>query len=369
MFATQTIKNAGKVILRLLAMRIRREGIWGGWVIVMDTIRTFSACALCVLALQNVSNAAGFSTNFNITASESWVNEVGSCSFASTVCPVQFGNGDPTPFQLTLVTVGSQTYFHTIVGDPASGFAIESYTPYGAGPSPTHTAGDNMILEGDFSPTGGGNEQRYIGAGDPLDWLYMRNNTNMSNVFGDYHASGSGSQTPSSTVFRMVMTSADGTMSMEVDKPFLDKKPMISQTIQDGTMSSVFVADMRALSYSDMNTPIKITNSLTINDSTIPTGSGNFEMALAQHSDVTAGRYTFDATGVGWDTIYGWDSLDSHYQYGTYHYAEGTGFDPLTFDWASVFDYSQNALNCSRARITGDNRNQNAGGASCPGHP
>jgi hypothetical protein len=133
----------------------------------------------------------------------------------------------------------------------------------------------------------------------------------------------------------------------------------------------VFVADMRALSYSDMNTPIKITNNLTINDPSIPSGSSNFEMALAQHPDVTAGRYTFDATGVGWDTQYGWDSPGSFYTFGTYHYADGTGFDPLNFDWTSVFDYSQNALNCTRASGSGDSRliNGTTPGESCPGHP
>lgn len=368
-------------------MHLRGEGIWGRWLIVMESARGFITVCIAVCAsfiISHTALAAGFSTNFQPTVSSGWVNQEGYCSFASTGCDGnnQWGNGDPTPFELSLVTVGGVTYFHTLVGDPASGFAIESYTQYGSGPNGTN---GNSVQIGDFSPTGGGNARSAMDpatANDPMSLTFLQTNTNMANPFGDpvhtdivgnpiaiAEISGSGSQTPSTTVFRMVMTSADGTMSMEAYKPFLDKKPLISQTIQDGSMSSVFAADMRGLSYADMNTPIKITNNLTINDPTIPTGSGNFEMALAQQPNVTAGRYTF-TPGSGWDTNLGWDSPNSTYGFGTYTYADGAGFDPLTFNWGSVFDYSQNALNCLRvASGTGDSRLINNSGASCPGHP
>lgn len=365
-------------------MHLRGEGIWGRWLVVMESARGFIAGCVslfCLFLFSQAAVAAGFSTNFQPTSSSAWTAQQGYCSFASTSCDAinNWGNGDPSPFELNLVTVGGVTYFHTLVGDPASGFAIESYTQWGAGSSGSTPT---QIVNGQNSPSGGGNARSVIG-NNPISESLIQDTLNSANPFGDPNipntpadpllsakVSGSGSQTPSTTVFRMVLTSADGTMSMEAYKPFLDKKPMISQTIQDGTMSSVFAADMRGVSYDDMNSPISITNNLTINDPKLPTGSGNFEMALAQQPDVTAGRYTFDATGVGWDTTTGWDSPDSVYTFGQYNYLEGAGFNPLTFNWASVFDYSQNALNCNRVN-TGPSMSRMTmnGGASCPGHP
>ena len=149
---------------------------------------------------------------------------------------------------------------------------------------------------------------------------------------------------------------------------------MISQTVEDGTMSAAFAMDMRTIGYSDMNTPIEITNNVTIADPQIPNGSANFEMALAQHSTVTAGRYSY-AAGTKWDTVYGWESPGSTFGLGTYTYLNGeSGFDPYTFNWSGMFDYSQNALSCARPSINDNKRNDwgaqgHGGGASCPGHP
>ena len=178
--------------------------------------------------------------------------------------------------------------------------------------------------------------------------------------------SGTGTGDPTETVFRMVLTSAKGDMSMEVSKPFLDKKPLISQTVQDGSMSSTFVADMRAISYSDMNTPVPIVNDLKISDPTLA-GAADFEMSLSQHSTVTAGRYTY-TPGAGWNNPNGWDNPGSSFTPGQYTYFDSTGFDPFNYDWASNFHYDENAYNCAHAQIN-ISRNDLAGGASCPGHP
>ena len=179
----------------------------------------------------------------------------------------------------------------------------------------------------------------------------------MSNPLAtDYRVSGTGSVNPSYTVFRMVLTDAAGGMSMEVYKPFLDKKPRISQTIQDGSMSSVFVADERALSYGDSSTPAPVINNLVINDPALPTaGAGDFEMALAQIPDVTAGRFTF-TPGTGWnDPAAGWNTAGSTFGQGSYAYVDGQGFDPLNFDWSTVFNYADNAIACSSPATTGNN--------------
>lgn len=295
--------------------------------------------------------AAGFATNFQPDVpGTAWGDPFsGYCDFGK--CRSYIGNGDPTPFGLMVVQVNGQYYFHTIVGDPATGFAMESYTRA----SNLSSSNDVPGLGGAFSPDGGGLERSVIGnTGLATDLGFFQNSLNFSNTFGDTRVSGTGSMDPTKTVFRMVLTDVAGGMSMEVSKPFLDKKPRISQTVQDGSMTSVFVTDQRALSYSDSSTPAPVVNNLVINDPKLPNaGAADFEMALAQNPDITSGRFTF-TPGTGWDNAahdptLGWDSTDSTFGQGTYSYVGGQAFDPLTFNWASVFNYAENALGCTAA--------------------
>ena len=305
------------------------------------------------------SYAAGFSTNFQPIAS-SWGggSNTGYCTFGTCITGHNYSNGDPTPFEEMIVVINNVRYIHTLVGDPASGFAVESYTRWGPSPNNSTVTNDIPDQGGVFSPDGGGNARSVIDPGNTVSGSIippggantrdvLQNDLNMNNALGDYRISGTGSNDPSQTVFRMVMTTAD--MSLDVSKPFLDKKPMISQTVQDGTMSSVFVTDMRSLSYTDGSTSAPVINNLVLNDPGIPgAGAADFEMALAQNPDITAGRFTF-TRGTGWNTSGGWDVTGSTFGEGTYSYVGGQGFDPLNFNWASVFDYAQNAFACSNA--------------------
>jgi hypothetical protein len=355
--------------------------------------RRYSAVLLCFsgfLALNSpLSHAAGFTTNFQPTASNwSASQTLGYCGF--NVCPSghSVGNGDPTPFEESFIVVNNVKYIHVLVGDPTTGFASESYTLWGPGPYTTDTS---IIpdLGGVFNPAGGGNETSVIGnvpltATNVPAWNgaalpFLQNNMNMSNPFAQSHISGTGTTDPSTTVFRVVVIDPGGGMSMDVSKPYLDKKPIISQTVQDGTMSSVFVTDMRALSYSDKSTAAPVVNNLVINDPNIPgSGAGNFEMALAQTPDITSGRFTFDKPGnFGWNNANGWIANGSSFVQGSYSYIDSAGFNPVTFDYASVFDYAQNATACTQAPSVGVVRQQ-AGGpvagagvgqTTCPGHP
>lgn len=320
---------------------------------------------------------ADFRTNFDMpsfTGPGEFYSGSGYCTFGSAICAASlFGNGDPTPFAERVESINGIDYFHVIVGDPASGFAEESYTRYGAGFG-------SAVIQGSYSPDGGGMETAFIsgwpgspntGAGN--QWVV--DSGNIGNPLASVHVSGNGSQDPTKSVFRMIMTSAKGDMSLDVSKPFLDKKPIISQTVQSGNMTSVFVADMRGLSYSEMNNSAPVINTLVIQDPTIPgNGAANFNMADAPQSTVTAGRFTF-TPGAGWNTAagVGWAADNSSFDLGTYVYAGGGGFDAYSFDWTTVFDYSQNALNCTRPSV-GNNvgestRIQEAGGEGCPGHP
>lgn len=371
-----------------MSLNVRSFRMPGGWVrwVIGGAGRSWVAASVAVAGFVFLSlsttpaRAVDFSLNFQPNQPPGWPTTTGVCTFASATCTSSiFGNGDPTPFSQTLTNIGGVTYFHTIVGDPASGFAIESYTQWAPGPNANSATNPTDLSVGDFSPTSGGNARSVIGNSSTTNGStsnpsnsFMQNNTNLGNPLALSQFSGNGTGDPTKMVFRMVMTSAKGDMSMEVTKPFLDKKPLISQTVQSGTMSSSFVADMTALSYSDKNTPATVTNSLVINDPTLPAGSGaNFDMSLAQHPDVTAGRYTY-TPGTGWNTTSGWDVDNSTFDPGSYSYFEGGGFNPLTFDWTTNFNYNENALACSRPATTGVTRNSSMGGltgANCPGHP
>ena len=288
--------------------------------------------------------AAGFTTNFVPNGSGYSINVTGYCGYGG--CQSDIGNGDPTPFGIRVENIDGVNYFHTLVGDPATGFAVESYTRVN-GLNASNSIDSNGTA---FSPDGGGNERSVIGTGAAATPSFLQNSMNMSNSLGNPLVSGTGSVDPNYTVFRMVLNDPDAGMSMDVSKPFLDKKPLISQTVQDGTMKSVFVADERALSYSDSSTPAPVSNTLVINDPLLPTaGAADFEMALAQIPDVTAGRYTF-TRGTGWnDPTLGWNTPGSTFGEGTYTYVGAQGFDPLSFNWASVFNYDDNSVACTRS--------------------
>ena len=335
---------------------------------------------------------ADFSTNFSTaTFRGGSLYNSGSivCPFADpNGCQGQiFGNGDPTAFAEETINVAGTVYWHVIVGDPASGFAQESYTRYGKNNAygiDSGSSADGTSLSGAFSLDSGGNENLTSTCGGFQSCIEQSENlmaqkSNIGKPLAGPHISGDGSGNPSYTVFHMILISADGDMSLDVDKPFLDTKPRISQTVQDSNMTSTFVADMRGIGYQDMNNPIGIINDTVIDDPTIPgaTGAANFTMANAQDSTVTAGRFTF-TPGTGWNTPNGWDAPNSSFGLGSYsYYGAPTGFDVFTVDWREFFDYGQNILNCTREGSISSNVTGVAtrismgqgGGFSCPGHP
>jgi len=208
------------------------------------------------------------------------------------------------------------------------------------------------------------------------------------NPLDSVHISGNGGLDPSRSVFHMVLVSPNGDMAMDVNKPFLDKKPIISQTVQEGGMTSTFVADMTMLRYSEMNKAAPVMNSLVFDDPSIPgNGAANFDMANSQQSDISAGRFTFTKpAGYGWNTAKGWDTPGSYFTLGVYTYYDApTGFDVYNADWASYFEYDQNALGCLRGggryvrqdegkgsyqgdNVFGDGAGGPTGIGSCPGH-
>jgi len=306
-------------------------------------------------------HAAGFATNFQSELSTWTGQNTGSCAFGQ--CVSHNGNSDPTPFAETVVKIDGVWYFHTIVGDPASGFAMEAYNRAANVDTGTVPVGDIQSNGTGFSPDGGGNLTSVIGnfgiGRTPSTIGVLHGDLNSANPLGDYRVSGTGGNAPDHTAFRMIMTSPSGDMSMEVVKPFLDKKPKISQTVQDAGMTATFITDERALNYHQSGTAAPVTNTLVLNDPSIPgSGAADFSMDLAQQADITAGRFTY-TPGTGYsnaenDPSLGWNSTDSNFDFGTYSYVDSQGFDAINYDWSQVFDYSQNAISCSTYPTAGN---------------
>ena len=199
--------------------------------------------AIFSLSGLTVADAAGFPLNFQPGIANTWdTDNMGACGYGQ--CAANNGNADPTPFAENIVTIDNVLYFHTITGDPTTGFAIEAYTR--AGPAGISGSAGNELISSSanaFGLDGGANLTSVIGnfsgSRTSTNTDVLHNDLNSGNPLGNHLVSGTGGNAPDHSAFRMVMTSAKGDMSMEVSKPFLDKKPIISQTVQDGTMTSV----------------------------------------------------------------------------------------------------------------------------------
>ncbi len=308
---------------------------------------------LSVLMTPITHAATAFQLNFNnqIPVSLATCGPTSDCTVRGgdrLLAGSSVSGNDGTRFIQEQLYIGNDLFFHVVVGDPATGFASESYTRS----SQAAAANVSTALLGGapnpFSPDSGGNE---IGVG--TNAINRTNLPDSRTLFGNARApldprsnlTGSGTGDPSRTVLRVSVS--DGEMSQEVSKPVLDRKPRISQLTTDNAgMVGEFVADMRSVSYREKNKTIPITNRLHIDDPTLPSpGSADFDMSMVQRSSVTAGKYDY-TVGAGWNTADGWTAPGAVFTPGTYS-GEGAGFDPLTTNWATFFSQTQNATACN----------------------
>lgn len=257
------------------------------------------------------------------------------------------------------VSIGGTDYMHLVIGQTSSGFVQESYitallaTPFGGRP---------------FSPDSGGNERALIGDQATLDLSGSNIKLQPGRLFGNakdpfgvtvdpasgfspYDLSGNGTGNPTRATLRTVVS--DGEMSMEVFKPMLERKPLVTQEINDGEISVDYQSDTRAIGYSDLNRAGTVSNRTSVNAPDMPSaGAADFDMSMTQRSLVTAGQYSYSA-GAGWSAPSdpsgsgGWDVDGSTFDEGTYTYVDGNGFDVYAVDWSGFFNYSQNAAKCN----------------------
>ena len=308
-----------------------------------------------------------FQPNGTLVIGGNFTTELGSTGIA------RIGGNDGSRFIQDTAWIDGVRYWHVVVGDPATGFSMESYVTAHRVALGRGTSTGTSQRGG--SPDSGGNERAYL-TSLPLA-LNENNVRNLSgrlighakdplgvtvspaSGFKPYDLSGNGTMNPARMTMRMSLTDSD--ISLDVFKPILGRKPLISQTTQafnstthEGEMVSRFVVDMRSVSYSTSNKILPITNRLTLLGSDIFTvGAGDFDMSMAQHSNVSAGQYIF-TPGAGWSAPtdingdLGWDVAGSTFEEGTYTYADGHGgFNVYGVKWESFFDQDKNALACA----------------------
>ncbi len=331
----------------------------------------------CVLALLlalllggNSPSRAEFSLNFTVGSGASGFAP-GNCGIGGQytgMCQIGMGisapiDPDATPFYHAQITIDGVPYWHTIVGDPRDGFAMESYIAM----SGMSLNSDSGGKPSDLFPSGTDLEVLSGNGWDPLGLDPTRS----------FDYTGNGSADPNKVVVRQVMggtwdaatnvwSCGGASYCSEFLKGGLLSKPVVTQTINDlpAGMNSYFKLDMSMLSYSDDSAAATLVNILTLTDAPM----GDFDMATdtqAGRSSVTGGRYIYTSCanpaafgGHCWQDadVYSDDTWD--YQEGSYSYVDG-GTDPLLYDWSLYWDPDQNPIGsgneakCDSGIITG----------------
>jgi len=249
------------------------------------------------------------------------------------------GNDDGTPFLQETLDLNGQRYFHLIVGDHTTdSMAQEVFIQV----SPGNNSKDGITFSD--SLCNNCSESRQFSAGDALN-----SNSNFN---------GNGGGNPSRVMMQQMVK--DGSYQGQFLKDSFTQKPLINSTVSTPDMISTVILDMRGSDYSQI-TPIGLSN-VTITQTMLGPDkfgtSGNFDIQTqGQHVDVTAGGFTYtpgpSSSGGGG---------------GVYTYFEGTGFNPLNFDYAAYCDPSQNAAATGSGRGGGGFGGfGSGGGAACGG--
>ncbi len=284
----------------------------------------------------------------------------------NSMCNIGQASTDPdtTPFYQGTALIDGNNYWHIIVGDPANGFAMESYVPVSALLSPT--GGKPSV----FFPWDTDLEAVSGNGWDPLGLDPSRN----------FDYTGNGSADPTKVVLRQVMGGIwdAGTQTWscggeafcsEFLKEDMAFKPKIAQTINDvpGMMTSYFELDMSSLGYNDDSTAGTLQNTLTITDPDMPAAypnAGDFDMMTdrqAGYSTVTGGRYTYTPSCTSSTTCWSdRDIGDGNWEFdeGFYSYVSGDA-DVLNYEWDVYWDPDQNPIGpgneakCDSGIITG----------------
>ncbi len=327
-----------------------------------------SLLLLFLIHFNSVSFSGDIPLNFQLEPGYSNIFP-GNCGIdgqSSSMCVIGQGSIDPdtTPFYQGRVSIDGNNYWHIIVGDPANGFAMESYVPVSGLLSATGGKPSDFFPRDTDLETVSGN------GWDPLGLDPSRN----------FDYTGNGSADPTKVVLRQVMggiwdadtqtwSCGGEAFCSEFLKEEMAFKPKITQTINDvpGMMISDFELDMSSISYNDDSTAGTIKNTLIITDPDMPTpypNAGDFDMMTdrqAGYSTVTGGRYTYTPACTNPTTCWSDGNIrdgDWDFEEGSYSYVAGDA-DPLNYEWDVYWNPDQNPIGpgneakCDSGIITG----------------
>lgn len=254
-----------------------------------------------------------------------------------------------------------ETYWHTIVGDPSTGFAMESYIPRINSFESTSGGKPSKIISRASLEVFSGNGWDPLGKGDPSR---------------DFNYTGNGTADPTKVIVRQVMggtwnsttgdwscNTTDGYCSEFIKNQFLFK-PKVTQKINEADMAQNFVLDMSSIKYDDDTTAGSIINTLTITDPDMPDfdpTAGDFQMidgiitishptsgSSSINPNVTGGRYTYTQCNgpINYNGVeHCWQDNDINnwdYEEGSYSYVNGGAADVMNYEWDVYWDPSQN---------------------------
>ncbi len=329
---------------------------------------------LFLLGAESAWSETNMSLNFNTGPGDNSFYP-GACNMSGApvadnacgISPAEFQaepDPDETPFfQGTYTDPDTQiSYWHIIVGDPGTGFAMESYTPMIKSYESTSGGKPSKIFQR-------GTESLETRSGNGWDPLGL-------NPARDFDYTGNATGDPTRTIMRQVMGGSwDATTNTwscqdtdEYCSEFLKDnflfKPVITQQINDTDFVHKFALDMSAITYDDNTTAGDLTNTLIITDPDMPDfdpkagdfkmNNDNIEVSMPDsgtstlNPNITGGRYTYSQCSdpqlsKGMEHCWQDNDIDNwDYQEGTYSYVEGDA-DVLNYEWDMYWDPSQNA--------------------------
>lgn len=326
---------------------------------------------------------AEFVFGFNKLTSDptSNANELGHlCGrFGNKTCEMDSpGTPDGESFNATdwvqeIVTIGTEKYWHNVVGDPADGFALEYYTKFGSTNPDFATSQGPWLAELNKSTTIVGDGAGFIPS-ENLDTGFNRNTRDCFGLMGvgcnplghNKYVQANGYQNPKQVAMKMVLSDAE--TSMVFEKSEIAEKPKITQTVNSQGMTLQFKADMSNGNYDAFGSQLTVSSNFSAIDVFVNTltftdpeaDDGEFDYATdveAGKADLNAGQFIFTA-GKGWaadrpnirfrDVVADfatWNMGNGRiYDKGTYTYGvSGDGsFELDEIDWSGYMDATQN---------------------------
>jgi hypothetical protein len=282
-----------------------------------------------VLAIPRIASAE-FTLNFNQNPNVVASGANTSCDGGGMNGGMMNNGGCTDNFSQELVDDNGTQYYHVILGDPGSDFALEYYV---------RSLGTGACW---FGCGGGGGGMMGMSGPAPLtpsDGTGGLSGNNTDPLGSDSSFTGNGTTRPDRVYMRQINNSAE--MTQEFLKDTEVRKPKITQTVNAADVTVNFAIDMSNSGYGSMNNAGDLTLTSVINDPDMPDpqagfpDSGNFDIAdFSASSYVTGGRYTYqNGSGNGGAS-------------GTYNYFDDS-FDVYNVDWASYCDPNQNDHNCT----------------------